>query len=168
MNFSDIKKIIIHCSNSEFGDVNEIDRWHRERGFSKIGYHFVITNGRLTPGGPYQAQDDGLIQFGRPITEQGAHCRGHNKDSIGVCLIGNHHFTGAQILHALPDILAGFMALPNITGPAAIFGHSDFNRKKPCPNIDTALLRFLAVRARDKNRPTSSPSRRRHATDGRD
>jgi N-acetylmuramoyl-L-alanine amidase len=83
---SNIKKIIIHCSDSEFGDVKIIDQWHKARGWRGCGYHYVITNGVLTHGKPYNNDHDGLIQPGRPLRDIGAHCKGHNHDSIGICL----------------------------------------------------------------------------------
>ena len=73
-----IKEIIIHCSATREGrnyTVADIDRWHRERGFFSIGYHFVIYR-------------DGSIHVGRSVEEVGAHCKGHNTVSIGVCYIG--------------------------------------------------------------------------------
>ena len=70
-----IKEIIIHCSaTKEDKDytVAVIDRWHRARGFRKIGYHFVIYR-------------NGDIHVGRSLSEIGAHCKGHNAISIGIC-----------------------------------------------------------------------------------
>ena len=61
-----IKEIIIHCSATREGrnyTVADIDRWHRERGFFCIGYHFVIYR-------------DGSIHVGRSVEEVGAHCKG--------------------------------------------------------------------------------------------
>lgn len=73
-----ITEIIIHCSATPEGrevSVKEIDGWHRQRGFNGIGYHYVVSL-------------DGTVHAGRPLQEAGAHCRGHNKNSIGVCYIG--------------------------------------------------------------------------------
>ena len=72
-----INKIIIHCSGSDKDKttLEDIRRWHVNRGWSDIGYHYVI-------------EGDGMVRKGRPIEEVGAHCYGHNKDSIGVCLCG--------------------------------------------------------------------------------
>lgn len=73
-----VEKIIIHCSATPEGrDVTaaEIDRWHRARGFRRIGYHYVV---RL----------DGTVEKGRPEDEIGAHCLGENARSLGVCYIG--------------------------------------------------------------------------------
>ena len=77
-----INKIIIHCSDSPEGrddKVEDIRRWHKNRGFSDIGYHFVIDL-------------DGTIEPGRPICQAGAHCTGHNRDSIGICYIGGAYW----------------------------------------------------------------------------
>ena len=73
-----ITEIIIHCSATTEGKdftVEDIDRWHRQRGFNGIGYHFVIYR-------------DGSIHAGRSKRQIGAHCKGHNTISIGICYIG--------------------------------------------------------------------------------
>ena len=70
--------IVIHCSQTKPSmdiGAKEIDRWHRERGWLKIGYHKVITR-------------KGEVQNGRGIDEIGAHVRDHNHHSIGICLVG--------------------------------------------------------------------------------
>ncbi|MBQ0048079.1 MAG: N-acetylmuramoyl-L-alanine amidase [Prevotellaceae bacterium] len=73
-----INELIIHCSATAEGKdftAADIDRWHRVQGWSGIGYHFVI---RL----------DGTVEPGRPIDKAGAHCSGHNANSLGICYIG--------------------------------------------------------------------------------
>lgn len=72
--------IVIHHSVSGDVPAAEIDRWHRERGFNSIGYHFVI-------------RQNGDIEPGRDWTQAGAHARGRNDTHLGVCLTGNfgHH-----------------------------------------------------------------------------
>ena len=73
-----IDSIIVHCSATKAGQdftATDIDRWHRERGFNGIGYHYVI---RL----------DGKLEKGRDVTLAGAHCKGWNEQSIGICYIG--------------------------------------------------------------------------------
>lgn len=73
-----IDTIIIHCSATKRGadfSAADIDRWHRQRGFRGIGYHYVI-------------RPDGTIEEGRPVEEIGAHCKGWNQHSIGICYIG--------------------------------------------------------------------------------
>ena len=73
-----INKVIIHCSATPEGrdyTVADIDRWHRERGFNEIGYHYVVYR-------------DGSVHAGRDVAKIGAHCKGQNADSIGICYIG--------------------------------------------------------------------------------
>jgi len=144
----DIKKIIVHCSDSSFGDVETIDRWHKERGWSGCGYHYVITNGIAKKHDPYDQELDGLIQKGREWKKIGAHCKGHNHDSIGICLIGRHHFTAKQILVALPTLLIMLGDLG--IGAANIFCHCEFNKNKTCPNIDPALIRNMVRVCRER------------------
>lgn len=73
-----IEKIIVHCTATPEGrevTVAEIDRWHRARGFEGIGYHYVVYL-------------DGSVCRGRAEERVGAHCRGQNARSIGVCYVG--------------------------------------------------------------------------------
>lgn len=135
-----IKKIIIHCSDSEFGDLALIDSWHKQRGFLGCGYHYVILNGVPTHGKSYNPKLDGVLQEGRMLREIGAHCKNHNHDSIGICLIGQHHFSAVQLYQALPTLLLTLMDLPGIT-PESIYGHRDFDIHKTCPNFDVQMLK---------------------------
>ena len=73
-----LDEIIIHCSATPEGKdftVEDIRKWHKQRGFNDIGYHYVIYR-------------NGSIHAGRPVAQAGAHCRGHNANSIGICYIG--------------------------------------------------------------------------------
>lgn len=79
-----IDSIIVHCSATKAGQdftAADIDRWHRERGFNGIGYHYVI---RL----------DGGLEKGRDISLIGAHCKGWNERSIGICYVGGLNENG--------------------------------------------------------------------------
>jgi N-acetyl-anhydromuramyl-L-alanine amidase AmpD len=134
-----IKKIIIHCSDSEFGDLALIDQWHKERGFLGCGYHYIILNGVPTHGKPYNPKLDGVLQEGRMLREIGAHCKNHNHDSIGICLIGKHHFSAVQLYQSLPDLIVTLGHLGITT--ENVFGHRDFDSDKTCPNFDVKLLR---------------------------
>lgn len=86
-----VRGIVVHVSASTWGEASVIDGWHKERGWSGIGYHGVILNGRRQYAAAYQEALDGHIQPGRPETAMGAHClaKGMNTCSLGVCLIGN-------------------------------------------------------------------------------
>lgn len=136
----DINKIIIHCSDSEWGDVDDIDQWHKQRGWDGIGYHYLITNGRLKNSREYQQEQDGKVQSGRPLDKIGAHCKGENRDSIGICLIGKHHFTSLQLFNALPDLLLCLMDEHDLS-INDIYGHYEFNHNKTCPNFNVFSLK---------------------------
>lgn len=72
---SEISYYVLHHSAGT-GDVYKIQREHLGRGFADIGYHFYITR-------------KGNCYAGRPIEYVGAHCKGHNRDTIGICLEGD-------------------------------------------------------------------------------
>lgn len=129
-----IEKIILHCSATPEGrdfTVDDIDRWHRKRGFKCIGYHYVIYR-------------DGRVVEGRPLEQIGAHCQGENTHSIGVCYIGGVGADGktpkdtrtAQQRSAMVGLLRGLMkSYPRAT----IHGHYEFSRKA-CPSFNVAAL----------------------------
>ena len=123
--------IVVHCSATRPSmDIGkkEIDRWHRERGFFKIGYHFVIRR-------------DGTVETGRDLMEAGAHVQGINDRSIGICMVGGVtendvntpecNFTMEQFV-TLTVLLKQMKAqFPK----AKIKGHNEF-AKKACPSFD--------------------------------
>jgi len=127
-----INKLIIHCSDSEWGTVQEIDKWHKARGWSGCGYHYVILNGIFDSRGYCFKALDGQICTGRPLQRIGAHCRGHNRDSIGICLIGKKDFTDAQFR----SLIALVSELKMVLRVNSVYGHNHFNRHKTCPNFD--------------------------------
>lgn len=124
-----IEKIIIHCADTY--DTMDIGvKWIREihikeKGYSDIGYHFVIRR-------------NGVVEDGRPIDKAGAHCRGHNYDSIGICLAGGLEcsFTEEQYksLEILVKELVDLYDIPKQN----IFGHRDFDKVKTCPNFEVS------------------------------
>lgn len=129
-----IKKIIIHSTATPEGrevTVADIDRWHRARGYAGIGYHFVIGL-------------DGTVQPGRPIEKAGAHCLGHNTDSIGVVYVGGTARDGKTPLdtrtppqrQALRELVRSL--LEEFPG-AKVFGHRDL-RPTACPSFDISDL----------------------------
>lgn len=130
------KGIVIHCSDSEFGDALMIDRWHKERGWSGIGYQFVITNGKAGSKLPYLRAIDGQIQTGRPINKTGSHAKKYNSSYIGICLIGVKDFTTYQMA-ALQLLIKDLMQTFGIE-PENIIGHYQCTTAngKTCPNFD--------------------------------
>lgn len=125
-----INSIIIHCSATAEGKdytVADIDRWHKSRGWKCIGYHYVIYR-------------DGSVHTGRPVEQIGAHCAGHNANSIGICYIGGLSSdnktpkdtrTPAQI-KALRDLVG---ELKKKYPGATVHGHNEF-AAKACPCFD--------------------------------
>lgn len=128
-----INELIIHCSVSTWGDVKVIDKWHKARGWSGCGYHFVIMNGFRKHKSKYYHYLDGLIEVGRPITRSGAHCKGKNRNSIGICLIGNGSYTPKQF-----DSLAKLISLlkRDFGNNLKTRGHSDYAKGRKCPQFD--------------------------------
>jgi len=118
-----IQYLVVHCSDTADDDsigVRDIHSMHLGFGWDGIGYHRVI-------------ERDGKICMGRPDYWVGAHVRGFNEHSLGVCLLGRHKFTAAQ-LGALATVLRAWRdQYPH----ARICGHCDFDyTEKTCPNFD--------------------------------
>lgn len=120
-------RITVHCSSTDNGKlvtVDEIRAWHLARGFSDIGYHWVI-------------YPDGACAPGRSETEAGAHVKGANQGNIGICLNGRDKFTSAQFV-ALDALIRRIFKQYNIV-PANLFCHYQFpsavSQGKSCPNI---------------------------------
>lgn len=129
---SSITEIIIHCSATEETrntPAEEIDRWHKQQGYDCIGYHFYIRR-------------NGGLYVGRALNEVGAHCQGHNQQSVGICYEGGIRNgkpcdtrTPEQkiMMSALCTALA--IVFPTITG---LHGHNDFAAKAcPCFEVKT-------------------------------
>ena len=133
-----INRIVVHCSDSAWGGAAAIRRWHLERGWSDIGYHAVILNGFRKNSRDFAVGDDGLLEPGRPMDLMGAHAKGANRGSLGVCLIGKEEFTPGQF-SALVRLLKVWEALYGVQ-QARIVGHRDLDSGKTCPNFDVQDL----------------------------
>lgn len=124
-----INKIIIHCSATPEGrhvSVNDIDKWHRDRGFAKIGYHWVVYL-------------DGSIHKGRAEDVAGAHVAGNNSDSIGICYIGG---VDASMKAKDTRTEKQKIAIRNLVSDlqkkypgASVHGHNEF-AAKACPSFN--------------------------------
>lgn len=92
-----------------------------KRGWNDVGYHYFIKR-------------DGTVQDGRKLEQVGAHCKGHNKDSIGICLHGETDFTPEQFmsLRRVCNVMCGAFQIDKEN----IFPHNYFNSNKTCPNFD--------------------------------
>lgn len=126
-----IDKIIVHCSATREGqhiDVDTIRDWHvNGRGWSDVGYHYIIYL-------------DGTVHTGRPIERSGAHTKGQNSNSIGICYIGGVETDGKtpkdtrtpEQKAALDNLL---FVLTDIFANTTIHGHNEF-AAKACPSFD--------------------------------
>ena len=125
----DLNRIILHCSATREGkdfSADTIRDWHvNGRGWSDIGYHWVI---RL----------DGSIEVGRPLEKSGAHTKGHNKDSVGVCYIGGCDADGKPKDTMNPEQEKAWrmivLSLRTLYGDLTIHGHNEF-ANKACPSF---------------------------------
>ena len=130
----EIKKIIVHCTATPEGrdhTVADIKKWHLQRGFQDIGYHYVVYR-------------DGSIHKGRDVSRIGAHTSGHNASSIGVCYVGGVDAIGKpkdtrtpQQREALRDLIE---LLKQEYPGATVHGHREFaNKACPCFDVKTEL-----------------------------
>jgi N-acetyl-anhydromuramyl-L-alanine amidase AmpD len=144
-----ITEVVVHHSASAFGSVPLIREWHLARGWSDIGYHYVIGNGHLAAGDAYDAAQDGEVAEGRPLAEVGAHALGHNADSIGICLVGDAAFTRWQYVRLI--MLLVKLNAQFAFGVDNVLGHCEVDpvNKTLCPGFDMQLLRAALVCARE-------------------
>ena len=80
--------IVFHCSATKPSqDIGrpEIEAWHKAKGWTAIGYHYVIKR-------------DGALQLGRPLEAIGAHVEGFNSHSVGVCMVGGLDEAGKGLI----------------------------------------------------------------------
>lgn len=125
-----IKEIIVHCSATAEGKdftIADIKKWHLARGFSDIGYHYVIYR-------------DGTVHKGRDEAVSGAHCTGHNTISIGVCYIGGCASDGKTPKDTRTEkqkvsLLSLLRELKRKYPKASIHSHKDY-ANKACPSFD--------------------------------
>ncbi len=127
-----INKIIIHCTATREGDdisVSTIRKWHLARGWSDIGYHYVIDL-------------KGNINAGRPIELMGAHTKGFNKGSIAIAYVGGVESDGKTPkdtrTNAQKDAIVRLIkklkgCYPDVT----IHGHNEFSNKA-CPSFNVS------------------------------
>lgn len=124
-----INLIVVHCTATIEGidySVADIRKWHLKNGWSDIGYHYLIGI-------------DGALHIGRNVNISGAHTKGYNAHSIGVCYVGGldkdkkakDTRTPAQkatLLQLLKD-------LKKLYPKASIHGHREY-ANKACPCFD--------------------------------
>ena len=138
LNLEFVDFLVVHSSATPVSmdiGVKEIDEWHRDKGWSGIGYHFVVRR-------------NGDVQLGRPMNKQGAHVLRHNQNTLGICMIGGidvegdpeNNFTDEQFksLYVLVQLLSHFYFVENqMTEVPKVCGHRDFEGTKTlCPSFD--------------------------------
>jgi N-acetyl-anhydromuramyl-L-alanine amidase AmpD len=125
----DINKIIVHCTATPEGrdvSVDTIRQWHLDRGWSDIGYHYIIDL-------------KGNLHEGRPIERQGAHVRGYNKGSIGITYVGGVDSKmkpkDTRTENQKGRLEALIMDLMDSYPNSTLHGHNEFS-SKACPSFD--------------------------------
>lgn len=137
-----IDEIIVHCAATPEGKtftVADIRAWHKQRGWSDIGYHYVVYL-------------DGSIHEGRPIGQQGAHCgdKGKNKRTIGIVYIGGVTADGkrpkdTRTAEQKAALLWLVKELSSIHPVKKISGHNDYTNKKACPSFKVGKDSLAAI-----------------------
>ena len=115
-----IKTIILHHTASDIPEHDNMDtirEWHLAKGFDMEGYHYLV-------------RKSGLVELGRPLSMQGAHCYGHNEDSIGIALSGLKEFTPKQF-NSCAKLCVNLYQLLGAT----VKLHKDITSTE-CPNFD--------------------------------
>lgn len=117
--------IVVHTAAFDGQDCDRdlIDKWHKARKWNGIGYHFVILNNK------HSSKTDGTLEFGRATNVQGAHVKGLNNRSVGICCVGHgdkNNFTENQyksLYKLIRDLMAEF-SVP----VEKVIGHSEINK----------------------------------------
>ena len=122
--------IVVHCSATRADcalTTEDLETIHRRRGFRGIGYHYYIRR-------------DGTVVNTRALELVGAHAKGHNAHSIGICYEGGLDVQGCpadtRTLEQKASLLALLRELKRVFPHALIVGHHDLNPQKDCPCFD--------------------------------
>lgn len=132
-------EIILHHAEAKSASIEEVNRWHLERGWTGIGYHFYI-------------RKDGKVYRGRPEWAVGAHAQGHNSRSVGICV------EGAYMTETMPkaqfDALVGLVREEMAKYPGAkVLRHRDVN-STDCPGTNYPWEALLAALSPEKKEET--------------
>jgi len=167
-----IEKIFIHCSDSEFGHAFMIDKWHKARGFDMCGYNEILLNGY--PTADWKKNDkkvpylEGSVETGRAIdtdnmlddSETGAHVKGQNFISYGICIIGKNDFSDKVLNKALEVVKYRLVQFG--LKPKDVYGHYEADDLKTCPNINMHKFRehlVMGTKYGEENKPIIADER---------
>ena len=128
----DINRIIVHCTATPEGrdvTVGEVRAWHLARGWSDIGYHYLITL-------------NGTVEVGRPESKVGAHVSGHNKDSIGIAYAGGmdkayKNPKDTRTTEQKEALIWLIDELKRRYPGSTVHGHNEYS-SKACPSFDVS------------------------------
>jgi hypothetical protein len=130
--------VVLHHSATVSGSARTFDRFHRDKGWDELGYHFVIGNGTETP--------DGMIEVGARWHKQkhGAHCKTadnyFNEHGIGICLVGDFTRTRpTQRQLAALERLVEFLCSRCGISPERVVSHGAVTHKTACPGRNFPL-----------------------------
>lgn len=167
MKKTDIDAIVVHCSATREGQdvrATDIDKWHKERGFSMIGYNYVIDL-------------DGKVEVGRPLSMDGAHCntkgisgKSYNKHSIGICYVGGLDSRGnpkdtrtsaqkialrslvynLMLVYPIVEVIGHRDASPDINGDGKI-SKNEWIKECPCFDVKQEFPIAICVANRKSN-----------------
>ncbi len=125
-----IKRLIVHHSASPLTTtIEDIQKWHvEENGWDDVGYHFVISQ-------------IGIVYRGRDLAYQGAHARGNNNDSIGVCLVGNNsEYLNVWTTEQVGALQRMWNSFKMLWRGIEVYGHRDIAEGTECPGLDVRAL----------------------------
>ncbi len=132
-------EIILHHAEASHASVEDVNRWHLERGWTGIGYHFYI-------------RKDGRIYRGRPEWATGAHAQGHNSRAIGICCEGS--YMTETMPKAQFDALVALVREETAKYPGAkVLRHKDVN-STDCPGVNYPWKALLTALSTEKKEGT--------------
>lgn len=140
--------MVVHSTDSQYGNVATVDRWHKDRGWEGVGYHYVILNCYPVPNRwDFKRPDlasDGVIEIGRPESLRGAHARGYNHQSLSIAMVGK---SGALTSKQIESAVALTLDIKKRYPIERVVGHYELTDLKTDPDIDMDLFRELVAKA---------------------
>lgn len=135
-----VRRLVVHHSATSSGSAGLVRVLHRGVfGWDDIGYHYVIGNGTMTV--------EGLVEEGRPEWAMGAHSRGNNGDSLGICLVGDFESSrpGSRQMKALGELLSDMLGRYDLGREAVRLHRQMPGNSTVCPGSRLPLEEVLEV-----------------------